>query len=109
MSTNHTAALAALREQITTGWTVDITGGYLVDDREGARVEQGPNDTLIFRPRRPWSSQGRKFPTMTFTWDGDMEADGHTVRLYHTATGTTSRSWKGQRQVVRTFRFHPPR
>lgn len=104
-------ALTNLAAQVTTGWTVDITDHFnLSECRDGAAVEVD-GDRLTFRPRKPWASQGRKFPTMSLTWwdaDRDIEVNGPEVRVYRTATGTTSRSYKGQRQLVKTYRFHPP-
>lgn len=101
----HTDPLTALRAEITAGWTVDITDhDYLGDSREGARVDQVTDDGLIIRPRHPWSSQGRSFPFTSFTWDGDREADGHTVRLYHTPPPHTGKS----RRLIKTYRFRPP-
>lgn len=100
-----TDALAALRAEITAGWTVDIIDhDYLADSREDARVERVTDDGLIIRPRRPWSSQGRSFPFTSFTWDKDGEADGHTVHLYHTPPPHTGKS----RRLIKTYRFRPP-
>lgn len=106
----NTEALATLRSQITVGWKVKITDhDYLNDSRDDVTVTAVHDDAHILTPRRPWSSQGRKFPHMSFTWSGDLEVDGRTVRLYRTATSITSRSYPGQRQLVKTFVFTPPR
>lgn len=103
MTDNDRTALSA---EITTGWTVDITDhDYLADSREGATVERIIDGDLILKARRPWHSQGRSFPHMSFTWTGDLEVDGHTVRLYRTPPPHTGKS----RRLVKTFRFHPPK
>jgi len=102
MTDNRIAALAA---EVQVGWTVDITDhDHLADSREGAAVERIIDGDLILKARRPWNSQGRSFPHMSFTWTGDLEADGHTVRLYHTPPPHTGKS----RRLIKTFRFHPP-
>lgn len=100
--------IAALATEIATGWTVDITDhDYLNDSRDGARVEKVTDNILVLRPRHAWSSQGRKFPQMNFTWDAtdlEVQEDGHTVRLYRTPPPHTGKS----RRLIKTFRFHPP-
>lgn len=99
-------ALAVLRAAITPGWTVDIIDhDYMPDSRSAVRVDRVSADRLILRPALPWSSQGRKYPTMSLTWDSDLVADGYTVRLYRTPPPHTGKS----RRVVKTFTFHPPR
>jgi hypothetical protein len=104
-------ALRALAAQIQPGWTVDITDhDYLSDSREGAVVESVTADQITVRPRRPWSSQGRRFRTMRIEWDDrDLEVDGYVLRLYTTPASTTSRSTRGVRRIVKTFWFRPPR
>jgi hypothetical protein len=99
-----------LRDKIQPGWRVKIIDhDYLSDSRDDVRVESVTSDGLILRPRKPWTSQGRGYPTMHFTWGGDQEIDGDTVRLYRTATSITSRSMPGQRILTKTFAFAPPR
>lgn len=124
MTMNDITTLAA---EITDGWTVDITDhDYLNDSREGARVEVKPSG-LVLRPRRPWSSQGRSYPTMQVVLDParDWEVDGYTLRLYRRkqvhryenipGPGKRVRSLgriddpSGAREIVKTFRFHPPK
>lgn len=96
-----------LSARITPGWTVDITDhDYLADSREGAHVEQISSEGMIFRPRRPWSSQGRTFTVGSLAWEGgDWEFDGDTARLFHTPPPHTGKS----RRLIKTYRFHPPR
>jgi hypothetical protein len=107
---SNAEALAALRAEVTVGWRVKITDHfYLSESRDDAKVTSVLDDAFILTPRRPWSSQGRSFPHMPFTWTGDMEIDGHTVRVYRTATSITSRSYPGERQLVKTFVFSPPK
>ena len=112
MTTDHNA-LRALAEQVQPGWTVDISGEDLVDNREGAKVTGTVPGGIVIRPRRPWSSQGRTYPCTELVWaeweGDDYEVDGLTLRLYITATAITSRSRPGQRQLVKTYRFHSPR
>jgi hypothetical protein len=62
-------------------------------------------DGLVLTPRKPWASQGRKFPTMNFTWDGDRVIDGNRVRLFHTPPRHTGKT----RRLIKTFVFSPPR
>lgn len=103
---DNTEALAALRAEITVGWTVKITDhDYINDSRDNVTVAQVRADHLILRPWRAWGSQGRKFSTMTFTWGGDREVDGRTVRLYTTPLPHTGKS----RRLIKTFVFAPPR
>lgn len=103
---SNTEALAALRAEITVGWTATITDhDYGNDSRDDVTVSAVREDHLILRPKRPWSSQGRSFPTMTVRWDGDREVSGRTVRLYHTPPPHTGKS----RRLIKTFTFAPPR
>lgn len=107
---SNAEALRALRNEIISGWKVKITDhDYLADSRDDVTVIEVRANHMILRPKRPWGSQGRNFPTMTFTWGSDLEIDGRTVRLYVTAAGTTSRSYKGERRLVKTFVFTPPK
>ena len=112
-TTDHAAALAALRARITEDWTVDVVDHfYLSESRDGARIERVTAADLVIRPRKAWGSQGMRWPTMTLTWNvqgEDFEVDGEALTFYRTATAITSRSYPGQRQAVRTYRFHPPR
>lgn len=107
---NNAEALAALRQEITVGWKVKIIDhDYLSDSRDNVTVTSVFPDAHILTAQPAWSSQGRSYPNMSFTWTGDLEVDGRTVRFYVTATGTTSRSYKGERRLVKTFVFSPPR
>lgn len=102
--------MSDLRSEITEGWKVKIVDhDYGAGGRDDVTVTKVTAEGLTLTARRPWSSQGRSFRTMDFTWAGDREIDGRTVRLYRTATGTTSRSYKGERRLVKTFEFAPPR
>lgn len=98
-----------LRDEITVGWTVKITDhDYLNNSRDRVTVTTVTDNGLTLTPKRPWSSQGRRYPTMHFTWDdnGDRhEIDGHTVRLYRTPPPHTGKS----RRLIKTFEFAPPR
>jgi hypothetical protein len=99
-------ALNTLRQEITAGWKVKIINhDYITDSRDDVKVVEVRADHLILRPSSPWSSQGRKFPTTNFTWDGDLEVDGRTVHLYHTPPPHTGRS----RRLIKTFVFTPPK
>jgi hypothetical protein len=103
-------AISALRAEITAGWKVEIIDHfYISESRDDVTVVEVRADRMVLRPRKPWSSQGMSFPTMDFRWSGDLEIDGRTVTVYRTAKSTTSRSWVGQRQAVKTFVFTPPR
>jgi hypothetical protein len=102
------AALRELREKITEGWRVKITDHDYANDGRDGTVEKVTDDGLVIRPDHPWSSQGRKFRTMNFTWGGDMDVEGATVRLCVVPSSTTSRSTKGVRRLVKTFKFTPP-
>lgn len=99
-------ALSVLRAEITVGWCVKIIDhDYIADSRDNVTVTAVHDNHLVLRPKRAWSSQGRGFQTMHFTWDGDMEADGRTVRLYHTPPPHTGKS----RRLIKTFIFTPPK
>lgn len=75
-----TDALTTLRQEIAEGWKVKITDhDYLNDSRDDVTVESIIDGDLILRAKRPWSSQGRSFPHMSFPWTGDLEVDGRTV------------------------------
>lgn len=105
-------ALAALRERVTTSWTVDITDhDYISDSRDGSPItgvtEQPPG--VVITPLKPWVSQGNRFRTMRLNWVDNMVTEGNTVRLYRVPTRTGSRSTPGVPSLVKTFRFHPPR
>jgi hypothetical protein len=94
-----------LRDEIQTGWSVKITDhDYISDSRDDVTVTAITADGLTLKSKRGWSSQGRKYPTMRFTWDGDREIDGHTVRLYHTPPLRTHKV----RRLIKTFVFSPP-
>ena len=102
----NSEALAALRREITAGWRVRVIDhDYLNDSRDNAEVIEVRADHLVIRPGRPWSSQGRSFPTMTFRWDGDQEVTGRTVNLYRTPPPRTGKS----RRLIKTFTFTPPK
>lgn len=100
-----TLAEAVLRAEITVGWTVRITDfDYLAGSRDDVTVTAVHASGLTLRTKRPWSSQGRRFPTMNFTWDGDRRVTGRKVNLYHTPPPHTGRS----RRLTKTFVFSPP-
>jgi hypothetical protein len=102
---DHTAALAALKAEITAGWRVKITDhDYGNGSRDDVTVIEVRADRLTLRPKRPWSSQGRSFSTMNFTWWGDKEVTGRTVNLFHTPPPHTGKS----RRLIKTFTFIPP-
>lgn len=102
--------LDELKEAVTEGWTVKITDHmYTPDSRDDAIIEDLTPEGFTLRPKQPWASQGRKFPTMEFRWSGDKELHGMTVSSFSVATGTTSRTWKGERYVVKSYTFCPPR
>lgn len=106
---NNEDAMHELRDQVGPGWTVDIVDHYhLAESRESVAVDGYSDNGLVLRPKRAWATQGRKFSTMLFTWDGDMEVSGTVVRMYTTHTGLTSRTRPGQRECIQTFAFHPP-
>lgn len=103
---SNTEALETLRREITAGWKVEITDhDYLSDSRDNVTVIEVRANHMILRPNQPWSSQGVKRTTMTFTWGGDQVVDGRTVRLYHTPPPHTGKS----RRLVKTFVFSPPK
>lgn len=100
---------AGTRPDVREGWTVVITDhDYLNDSRDNVTVTDVREDGATLRPRRPWSSQGRRFPTMNITWTR-LEWSGNTARLYTMPTGITSRSTPGVRRLIKTFAFAPPR
>lgn len=105
---SNTEALAVLRSEIAVGWRVKITDhDYLNDSRDDVTVTEVQNDHLILCPKRAWSSQGRRYPTMMFSWDDDdddQEVDGRVIRLYHTPPPHTGKS----RRLIKTFTFAPP-
>ena len=102
--------LEELKAQIKPGWTVRIIDHQtLSEGRDKVKVEEVREDGLLLRPSRPWSSQGRTFPTYLFTWDGDLEVEGFKVHRFWTPTAITSRSTPGVRQVVKTFVFSAPK
>lgn len=99
-------AMRALRDKIAVGWSV-----FIVDHRsanEGrtgvvTKVEDIGVEVLV---RRPWESQGRKFPTTWMFWAGsDREATGTVVRVYRTPPEHTGLP----RVLVLTYVFEPPR
>jgi hypothetical protein len=103
---SNTEALIALKQEITVGWRVKIIDhDYINDSRDDVTVTEVRADHLTLRPKRAWSSQGRSFPTMNFTWGGDRVVDGRTVRLYHTPAPHTGKS----RRLIKTFVFSPPK
>lgn len=94
-----------LRTEIQTGWSVKIIDhDYLDDSRDDVTVTAVTADGLTLTPKRGWSSQGRGYPTMQLTWDGDREIDGRTVHLYHTPPLRTHKV----RRLIKTFVFSPP-
>ena len=102
--------LEELKAAITTEWTVRIIDhGYTNDGRTDVAIEKITEDGFTLRPKQPWTSQGRKFSTMEFSWDGDLGMEGMTVTLYYTPTGTTSRTRAGVRQAAKSFVFSAPR
>lgn len=104
--TDNAEALAALRREIVAGWRVKIVDhDYIMDSRDHVTVIEVRADHLTLRPKRPWSSQGRSFPTMNFTWGDNKEVDGRTVRLYTTPAPHTGKS----RRLIKTFVFSPPK
>lgn len=113
MPASHAKALTELRTRITEEWTVDVVDHFcLSESRDGARIESVTTDSLVIRPRKAWRCQGMWWPTMTVKWDKgkeDCEVDGTSVTVFRIADSTTSRSTKGERQAVRTYRFHAPR
>lgn len=99
-------ALAALKAEITVGWRVKIIDhDNIADSRDEVTVTEVHDNHLVLRSKRPWSSQGRSFPTMDFRWIGDEEADGRTVRLYTTPPPHTGKP----RRLIKTFVFTPPK
>lgn len=100
-------SLRKLYTDIRPGWTVKIINhDHLSDSRDDVTVHVVQVDgSLILRTGRPWSSQGRKFTNMLFTWSGDRVITGRTVRLYHTPPPHTGKS----RRLIKTFVFTPPR
>jgi len=97
--------LERLRAEVAPGWKVKIVDhDYLNDSRDDVTVEAGPDGALLLRPKKPWASQGRTFPTMAFTWDGEKEVDGRRVRLFHTPPPRTGKA----RRLIKTFVFAPP-
>lgn len=103
---DDTAALAALRREITTDWTVVITDHeHSLESRDLVAVTEVREHSLTLVPARPWLSQGRKFPFMIFAWDDpDMEVTRRTVRLYHTPPPHTGK----YRRLIKTLVFYPP-
>ncbi|MFK0179644.1 hypothetical protein ACIQVR_27160 [Streptomyces xanthochromogenes] len=93
-----------LRNAIQDGWIVHITDHDYLDDSRDAVVENVTSSGMTLRLSKPWTSQGRKFPTMEFSWDGDRSVEGTTVRLYHTPPRHTGKS----RRLIKTFEFTPP-
>ena len=97
------------RPDVRIGWKVRILDNdYLNDSRDDVTVTHVSDVGVTLRPRRPWGSQGRKFPTMDVSWER-LEWHGNTARLYRVATSITSRSYPGQKQLVKVFEFSPPR
>lgn len=112
----NTSALDTLRAEVTVGWRVKIINhDYINDSRDAVTVIAVSDEGVTLKPKHPWSSQGRSFPTMNFTWRedeeetvtgrNDQEVDGRTVRLYHTPPPHTGKS----RRLIKTFVFSPPR
>ncbi|MFI2616632.1 hypothetical protein [Streptomyces sp. NPDC018584] len=93
-----------LKSMIRDGWTVRITDHDSITESRDAVVENVTESGMTLRASKPWASQGRKFPTMSFAWEGDKEIDGNTVRLYHTPPPRTGKS----RRLIKTFEFAPP-
>lgn len=99
----------SLREKITTEWKVKISNHlYLSESRDNVAIESITENGMVLKPRKAWGSQGMKFPTQTFTWDGDLEVVGNKVHVYTTHKGLTSRTRPGQRECVATYTFIPP-
>lgn len=102
--------LDKLRAEVAEGWKVRIVDhDYGSESRDDVTVTKVTADGLTLTAKRPWSNQGRKFPTMRFSWEGMSEVTGHTVRLYTVGTAITSRSMPGVRRLIKTFNFEPPR
>lgn len=91
--------------KILPGWTVDVTDhDYIADSRDGAVVETVTGKGFTYRPRKSWSSQGRKFTVGSVSWEGgDWEFNGLTAMLYHTPPAHTGKP----RRLIKTYRFHP--
>lgn len=98
--------LEKLQAEVQVGWTVKIVDhDHLNDSRDDVTVDEVRPDGLTLRAKKPWSSQGRKYPTMNFTWANKDEVDGHRVRLYHTPPARTGKA----RRLIKTFVFTPPK
>lgn len=106
MSEASAEALAALKAEIAEGWQVKIINhDYITDSRDNVTVTEVGEDGLRLAAKPGWSSQGRGFRHMDFTWGGDTEVTGRSVRLFHTPPPHTGKS----RRLVKTFTFSPPR
>lgn len=100
-----TEQINELRDKITTEWTVKITNhDYLNDSRDDVKIQDVTPGAIVMRPAKAWASQGRKFPTTIFTWDGDMEVEGTTVHVFHTPPPHTGKS----RRRIKTYKFIAP-
>lgn len=98
--------MSDLRSEITEGWKVKIIDhDYGANGRDDVTVTEVTDEGLTLTAKRPWTSQGRSFRTMDFTWAGDREIDGRTVRLYRTPPAHTGKP----RVLIKTFEFAPPR
>lgn len=93
-----------LRNMIQDGWAVRITDHDYITDSRDAVVENKTWSGMTLRTSKPWTSQGHKFTTMTFSWYGEQEVEGTTVNLYHTPPSHTGKS----RRLIKTFEFTPP-
>jgi hypothetical protein len=100
-----------LRAEITAGWKVRlINHDYGSEGRDDCVVEDVTDDGFTIRPKRPWSSQGKRFTTLSFSWDnGIKEVTGRKVNSYAMPTAITSRSTPGVRRLAMTYIFEPPR
>lgn len=95
----------ALIDEIERGWKAQIIDhDHLTDSQDDIAVTAVEDGHLVLTPVKAWSSQGRKYPSMLFTWEGDMEVDGRRVRVYHTPEPYTGKP----RRMIKTFIFSPP-
>src|SRR5688500_3126783 len=96
---------AALIGVLDVVWKVRITDhDYINYSRDDVTVTAVHESGLTLTPKRGWSSQGGSIGFMQFTWDGDREVTGRTVRLYYTPAPHTGKS----RRLIKTFEFSPP-
>lgn len=100
-------AVQELRAKVQVGWRVKIVDhDYLNDSRDDVLVTEVRDNGVVLTPKKPWTSQGRKFPFMVLDdWDGEeAEVDGMRIRIFHTPPERTGKP----RRLVKTFVFIPP-